>query len=295
MSDAEEVRREQALSAGEEEIARFLHDLSPNVVRAVLQNKHLTEDDVLIIATRKNLPADIFEMIAKNKQWSESYPIRLALAKNPKTPLSASLSIVRYLRFFDVEELTRCQFLPLAFRHKVEMIVIERIPTMPLGNKKTLAKKAAGNVLLKLLQDRNPEVVQLCLGNPHMAEAHLYKVISRADTAAETIRMIAEHPNWSSRSLIRLSLARNAQTPLSLSVRFLESMKIMDLRELYADPSVPVTIKPFIHRELWERGEQPDKVLEEPVYEIDEEEMAEIEAEEKNPEMNELEKEKGTD
>ena len=34
-------------------------------------------------------------------------------------------------------------------------MIIERIPTMPLGNKKTLAKKAAGNVLLKLLQDRH--------------------------------------------------------------------------------------------------------------------------------------------
>jgi hypothetical protein len=83
--------------------------------------------------------------------------------------------------------------------------------------------------------------------------------------------MIAEHPNWSSRSLIRFSLARNAHTPLSLSVRFLQGMKIMDLRELYADPSLPVTIKPFVHRELWERGEDlTTKKEDETVYEIDE-------------------------
>jgi len=121
--------------------------------------------------------------------------------------------------------------------------------------------------------------VMLCLNNPHITEGHLVKVISRKDTRAETILMIAEHPNWSSRSLIRLSLTRNAHTPLSRSTGFLSGMKLMDLRELYADPSVPVTIKPFIHRELWGRGEEPMKVFVEQVFEIDEEEIAEIEAE----------------
>lgn len=278
MSGAEETRIEQAASADEEEIARLLHDPSPKVIRALLRNGNLTEDDVRIIANRRNLPADVLELIARDKRWVESYLVRLALARNPKSPLSISLTIARFLRLFDLEEITRSHFIPLVFRHKVEMIINERIPTMPLGNKKTLAKKAAGGVLLKLLQDSDNEVVRLCLNNPHMTEGHLFKVINRKMTRSETILMIAEHPNWSSRSLIRFSLARNANTPLSFSVRFLAEMKIMDLRELYADPSVPVTIKPFIHRELLERGEEPKIVMEEQVFEIDEEEMAVFDA-----------------
>lgn len=270
MPDTEDKRIELATVANEEEIAQYVHDPSPKVIRALLGNRHLTEEEVLIIANRKNIPSDVLEAIARDKRWAESYPVRLALARNPKSPLSISLSIARYLRLFDLEEITRSHFIPLTFRHKVETIIIERIATMPLGNKKTLAKKAAGNVLLKLLQDSDPDVVQLCLNNPRLVEGLLYKVISRTDTVAETIRLIAEHPNWSSRSLIRFSLARNAHTPLSLSVRFLQGMKIMDLRELYADPSLPVTIKPFVHRELWERGEDLTKKEDETVYEIDE-------------------------
>jgi hypothetical protein len=147
---------------------------------------------------------------------------------------------------------------------------------MPLGNKKTLAKKAAGSVLLKLLLDRDAEVVQLCLNNPNMVEGHLFKIISREDTSSETIMMIAGHPNWSFRSLVRFSLVRNTHTPLSLSVPFLQSMKLMDLRELYADPSLPVTIRPFVHRELVKRGENPEQGLAEEVFEINEEEMREL-------------------
>jgi hypothetical protein len=269
--DPEGKRMQLAAAADEGNIAQYVHDPSPKVIRTLLRNRHLAEADVLIIASRKNIPSDILEAIAMDKRWTESYPVRLALARNPKSPLSISLSIVRYLRLFDLEEITHCRFIPLTFRHKVEAIIIERIPSMPLGNKKTLAKKAEGNTLLKLLQDSDPEVVQLSLSNPYLVEGLLYKIISRTETVADTIRMIAEHPNWSSRSLIQFSLVRNAHTPLTLSVRFLQQMKITGLRELYVDPSLPVTVKPFVYRELCKRGEDlTAKKEHESVYEIDE-------------------------
>jgi hypothetical protein len=287
MPETEDKKMELAATAGKEEIALYVHDPSPNVIRALLGNRHLIEEDILIIANRKNLPVDILKMIAEDKRWSESYPVRLALARNPKSPLSVSLSIARFLRLFDLEEITRSHFIPLVFRHKVEAIIIERIPTMPLGNKKTLAKKAAGNVLLKMLQDCDAEVVQLCLNNPNMVEGHLFKIINRKDTVAETIKMIARHPNWSNRTPIRFSLVRNAHTPLSLSVPFLQSIRLMDLRELYGDPALPVTIKPFVHRELLKRGKNPEQGMTEEVFEINEEEIEEFDAEVARYELSE--------
>jgi hypothetical protein len=53
-------------------------------------------------------------------------------------------------------------------------------------------------------------------------------------------------------------------------------MKLMDLRELYADPSLPITIRPFVHRELVKRGKDPEQGLAEEVFEIKEEEMGEL-------------------
>ncbi len=277
MAHTEQSKLEQAVAATEEQIITMIHDPSPQVVRALLGNRNLSENDILVIANRKNLPSDVLEMIAKDKRWAESYPIRLALAKNPKTPLFLSLSIVRYLRLFDIAEMARSHLLPLAFRHKVEAIIMERIPAMPLGLKKSLAKLAVGNVLLKLLQDPDPEVITLCLSNPRLLESHLYKVIGRKDAVPDTIRMIAEHPNWSSRSLIRFALVRNDHTPLALSERFLQSMKLLELRELYADPSLPTGIKPLVYRELLSRGQEPRKRVEETVYEIDENDDAAVE------------------
>jgi len=281
MTETGENREEQAASASEDRIILFVHDASPKVIRALLANRNITAEHVQIIAGRKNLPGEVLESIIKDKRWADSYPIRLALARNPKTPLFAALSVARYLRLFDQVELTRNHFLPIIFRRKLEAIITEKFPAMPLGIKKTLAKIAAGDILLKLIQDGYPEVVSLCLSNPHLVEAHLYTVINRKTTTPGTIRTIAEHPAWSSRYNIKFALIRNEHTPLARSVFFLPDILTRDLKDLYHDLSVPIGIKPSIHRELWERGEEPGEAGadEEKVFEIDEKEMDELENE----------------
>ena len=283
MSDTLDDRIEKASAAKEEEVALFVHDPSPRVVKALLANRNTGEQEVLIIANRKNLPGDVLEAIAKNKRWAESYPIRLALAKNPKTPLFVALSIARYLRLFDLAEIGRSHFLPLTFRHKIENIIGEKIPTMPLGIKRTLAKISSGQVLLTLAQDPDAGVVKACLNNPHLIEAHLFKVVTRHNSAPGTIRMISGHEKWSSRYTIRLALLRNSHAPLARCVRFLENIKTVDLKDLYADTSVPTGIKPYIHNELMGRGADVEKREEERVYEIGDAEAEEQDAELKAP------------
>jgi len=271
MTETVEQRMEQAATVGEEGIDSFLHDPSPRVLKALLTNGLLTEEHVLIMANRRNLSGEVLEAIAKDRRWAGSYPLKLAVAKNPKSPLFVSLPLARHLRLFDLADITRDHFIPIPYRKKIEAMIIERIPSLPLGIKKTLARRAAGNILFTLLQNRDAELVQTCLGNPHLMESHLFKYISRLDSLRETISMIAEHPNWSCRAAIRMSLARNAQTPLSSCIRFFSRMTAQDLRELYADNLVPITVKPFIHRELFERGlEASPPTDDETVHEMDE-------------------------
>lgn len=273
----------KASGAGPEDITRFLHDPSPNVIKALLDNKNLTEQDALIIANRKNLPGETLQAIYNDRRWADSYQMRLALAKNPKTPLFVSLSIARGLRLFDLANLSGSRLLPLTYRHKLEAVIIERLPALALGLKASLAKTASGNVMMKLMEDGNPEVVKSCLNNPHMVEANLYKTISRPHSVPGTIRMIAAHPNWSSRYIIRLALIRNPHTTLAQCMRFLPDIKTSDLKELYLDPSVPTSVKPYIHRELWERGAELNEknAGRHDLYEISEEDCAyRIEADE---------------
>jgi hypothetical protein len=298
MLDAEEKRMELAASVQEDDITVYVHDPSPRVIRVLLENRSITEEHVLIIANRKNLPPEIFTAIFRDRRWSESYPVKLALAKNPKTPLFTSLSIARFLRLFDLAELSRNHFIPVIYRKKMEAIVIERIPTLALGVKKTLARIAGGEILLALIKDGYPEVVKYCLENPHLVEAHLYKVISRKTTTPATIRTIADDRNWSCRYHIKFALIRNEHTPLARSVLFLPDLKLLDLKELYRDPYLPREIKPFVHRELVGRGEDPERLSgdeEEHIYEIGEGDLEDIDLTMKEFESEEARSEEAVD
>ncbi|MEK6743132.1 MAG: hypothetical protein AABZ15_05970 [Nitrospirota bacterium] len=282
MLDTEETRAAQAAGASEEEIPLFLHDPSSKVVLALFENRNLTEEHVLIIANRKNLTPQVLNTLSRDARWSESYRVRLALAKNPKTPLFAALSVARYLRLFDLADLARNHLLPVIYRKKLEAIVIEKIPTLALGVKKTLARVAAGEILIALIKDGYPDVIKLCLGNPHLVEAHLYKVISHKMTTPGTIRTIAENRNWTFRYHIKFALVRNEHTPLARIALFLIDLKTGDLKDLYRDPHLPPGVRPFIHRELLERGEDPERLSgpdEEVLFVIDEHEIEDIETE----------------
>jgi hypothetical protein len=126
---------------------------------------------------------------------------------------------------------------------------------MPLGIKISLARRASSNVIIKLIEDGMKEVVRVCLDNPLLTEGDISKIIHMKKIASHVIRQIAEHPKWAKRYDIQRALIRHRHTPLSIVVTYLDRIKTTDLKELYRDPEVPSSTKPFLYRELLDRGE----------------------------------------
>jgi hypothetical protein len=244
-----------ASTGSEEELQYLVHHPSSKVIERLLLNPHLTEALVLVIAGRKNIETGILESIYQDKRWRDSYRILLALCKNPKTPQKITLSLLKSLRIFDLADLTRNQQIPINIRMKAEAHIIEKILTMPLGIKITLARRASSNILMKLLEDGMKEVVAVCLDSPQMTEGDICRILHMKKIASHVIRQISNHPKWSSRYDVQWALIRNNNTPLSRTVDFLKKMKTTDLKELYAAPEVPISTRPFIYREIIDREE----------------------------------------
>jgi hypothetical protein len=49
------------------------------------------------------------------------------------------------------------------------------------------------------------------------------------------------------------ALIRSSNAPLTRVVDFFRFLKIAELRELYNDPAVPTSTRPFIYREIMDR------------------------------------------
>jgi len=75
------------------------------VFAALLMNPRLTEDDLLPLCHDPGTPAGILSLVAQNARWGARYGLRLALARNPATPMAVALSQLISLNPRDLKDL----------------------------------------------------------------------------------------------------------------------------------------------------------------------------------------------
>jgi hypothetical protein len=76
---------------------RLLRDPHPDVIRQLLANPKVTEDDVLSLAARRPCRPDVLSEIARTPRWTHRPRVRMALVLNPDTPLEMAAPLVGLL------------------------------------------------------------------------------------------------------------------------------------------------------------------------------------------------------
>ena len=115
-------RKSLARTNNREQILLLLRDPHPAVVAILLDNPHVTESDVLKIASRRpNVPESLAKL-AGHPRWSVRHAIKRALVMNPATPLAEAIRIVTTLRAAELAELAEDPALPEPLRtHAAEV------------------------------------------------------------------------------------------------------------------------------------------------------------------------------
>jgi len=268
--DSEE-KIKRAMTAEPEELWKLIREHNPEIIMNATLNRNLTEEMAVFMAKKKSSPSEALGFLAGDVRFRESYKLKIALCKNPKTPQRITFSLLKFLRIFDLSDLTRDQTIPLNVRQKIEQTLSEKIPSMASGVKTALARRANSSTVILLLEQGDEHVISACLDSPALTEGLLYRIINKTNTKPLLIRMIAEHPKWSLRYPIRFALLRNFSTSLVCATGFISHMKTTDLRDLYADPKLPASTRPFIFNELLRRNESTEATNEE-IYTLSEEE-----------------------
>jgi hypothetical protein len=239
-----------------EELWKLIRDSRAKISIQVLFNKNLTEDMATFIAGKKNTSSELLSILSDDIRFKGCYKLKLTLCKNPGTPLRTVLSQLKFLRVFDLGDLTKNQDIPIVTRQKAEYSLRDKIPSLPSGVKNSLAKRSSINIIIALLEKADPLLISSCLESPLMTEEHLYKLITGPLSTPHFIKMVADHPQWSLRYRIKYALIRNYHTPMIYVIKFINALKTTDLRELYADVSLPPSSKPYIFNELFLRKER---------------------------------------
>ncbi len=236
-----------------ERLWNMIRSSDKDVVSKALLNRNFSEEMAITLARMRSTPPEILGFLASDVRFRNLYELKYHLAKNPKTPQRIALSLLKFLRLFDLADLTRNKSVNINLRQKIEQIILEKIPSMPLGNQLSLARRASSRVVVGIMEYGDPRALKTCLESSYLTEGDLLKIINKESTGPEVIRAISEHPRWSSRYMLMFALVRNYYTPMYRVVEFIKSLKRRDLLYLYNDPKTPISTKPFIYRELMER------------------------------------------
>jgi len=113
-------------------IQRVVRDPHPDVVRILLENPSLTEEDVIrICAARPNDPT-VLHTVYRNRRWVVRYRPRNALVRNPDTPLDIALLLSPLLRRQELQEAATSSELAPAVRLSCKTILEMRTsPSLP--------------------------------------------------------------------------------------------------------------------------------------------------------------------
>lgn len=111
-------------------LARVLRDPHPDVIRVLLGNPSITEPDIVRLCARRPIAPDVLREVAASARWIVRYDVRLALAKNPHTPLEVSVPAALQLRAQDQRVIATSDELPQTLRDACARAVVGAVRTL---------------------------------------------------------------------------------------------------------------------------------------------------------------------
>ncbi|MBN1772348.1 MAG: hypothetical protein JXB32_13850 [Deltaproteobacteria bacterium] len=113
------------LAAHGDRAARLLLVKDPNktIQAFLLQNPHITLEEVRYLAGSRQASPDALQLIAAHREWSQNAGVVLALVRNPKTPVGSAVRLLDRLGEQELRRLAKSPDVPrgvqLAARKKV--------------------------------------------------------------------------------------------------------------------------------------------------------------------------------
>ena len=243
----------RALTASQEELFQLVLAPDLEITSALLRNPQLSEDHLLALLKRRDLPESLLKTIYQRYANKLSHRLLLALVKNPNMPGAIMRNLLPHLRLFELVDLCYLPGITPDQKLAAERAILLRLPTTPLGNKMTLARRGTSTVVGELLKDGDTSLVDICLNSPRLTEASVFQFINGPKSNATTLSMIARNNRWKCRPNLQLAILKNRQTPTIWFTLWVPRLPVHTVNQLLASRRLNPAQKKAIQDELTRR------------------------------------------
>jgi hypothetical protein len=217
-------------------------ETSPEAMRQVLE-RHGGDRMLLVALLRRAVPLPFLELIASTPPWSDDHRLLASVVLSPRATRPLGLRLVGFLLWRDLADVAASPRVAVAVKLRAEAMLKDQIVELRLGEKITLAKMATPPVLMLLLADPDPKVVEAGLINPRVREEDLLTLV-RADLPSRPLlEGIVASSRWGERYGLRLAIALHPRAPVALALGQLSSLTTKDLARVAEAPGLTPVVQ----------------------------------------------------
>jgi len=192
----------------------------------------LSEDQALAQVQRSDVTAADLALLARNPGAMKSRKVVLGLALHPRTPRHITIPLLRRLFTFDLMQVALTPTVAADVKRAAEEQILNRLESVSLGERISLARRASGRVAAALLLDAESRVIETALDNSHLVEALVVKALMKHNAPEALFALASEHPKWSLRRDLQIALLRSEKAPLARAVELAGNFSAEFLREI---------------------------------------------------------------
>lgn len=103
-----------AMKGNKEARSILIRDTNKMVASAAIRSPRITEQEVVQAANSRQIADDVIRFISGSRELSRSYSVKLALARNPKTPQPNAIKLLSLLRQAELRSIAKSKNVPTA-------------------------------------------------------------------------------------------------------------------------------------------------------------------------------------
>lgn len=131
----------------------------------------------------------------------------------------------------------------------MKMTISEKIKLATLGNKE------ARSILIR---DSNKLVATAVIRSPRLTDGEVLSIAANRAMHDDVLRVIYGNREWTKNMKVKLALVKNPKIPLTVTMKFINSLRDSDVKDLMRDKNVPAAVAGYAKR-LIEKKSAPKK------------------------------------
>lgn len=96
------------------------------IAASAIRSPKITDSEVAGYAKQRGLSDEVYRIIAANREWTQKYPVKLALVTNPKCPISMAMKFLNHIQDKDLKAIAKSRDVSGAVSMQAKRLLVKK-------------------------------------------------------------------------------------------------------------------------------------------------------------------------